>query len=112
MSFFFAVEDPDGSVRPIQIGYAFNHSDQLPPESFWDFSKVYEIRVQREPLCDATVESLAYVRNADTSGNELPPSLVLEFSKGAPTDLLKREEVLPCYTLWYGNYRQIQHEAK
>jgi hypothetical protein len=112
MSFFFVVEEPDGSVRPIQIGYAFYHSDQLPPDSFWDYSKVYEIRVRREPYCDTTVESLAYVKNTDTNGKELPPSFALKFAKGAPKDLLKREAVLPCYTLWYGHYRQVQPESK
>ena len=112
MSFFFAVEEPGRSVRPIQIGYAFYQSQQLPPDSFWDYSKVYEIRVKREPSCDTTVESLAYVKNTDVNGKELPPSFVLEFAKGAPKDLLKRDAVLPCYTLWYGNYLPVQPESK
>jgi hypothetical protein len=112
MSFFFDVEEPDGRVEPIEVGYAFYHPDQLPRDSFWDYSKIYEMSVRREPHCDSTVESLAYQKNTDTNGNELPPSLVLRFAKGAPKDLLKREAVLPCYVLWYGDYRQILPDAK
>jgi hypothetical protein len=108
MSFFFAVEQGDGSVKPIQIGYAFFHRDQLPPDSFWDYSKLYEITVTRKTGCDTKVESLAYVKNVDANGKELPQTSALTFAKGAPKDLLKLQDVLPCYTLWYGNYRQVQ----
>jgi|SRR5262249_18608355 len=108
MSFFFAVEQSDGSVKPIEVGYAFFHSNQLPPDSFWDYSKLYEIRVIREKGCDTKVESLAYVKNVDANGRELTPTFVLAFAKGAPKDLLKLEDVLPCYTLWHGKYRQVQ----
>jgi hypothetical protein len=109
MVFFFALEDPHGNVKPIEIAYAFYKPNQLPPDSFWDYSRVYEIAVQRDPVCDTKVEDLAYERNFT---KELPPSFVLGYAKGAPTDLLKREAVLPCYTLWYGNYRQIHPSAK
>lgn len=112
MSFFFAVEQPDGSVKPIQIGYAFYRSTQLPPDSFWDYSKTYQIAVEREPNCKNTVESLAYAKNTDTNGKELPPSSLLKFAKYAPKDLLKPEAVLPCYTLWYGKYRLIEPAAR
>jgi hypothetical protein len=108
MSFYFASEEPDGSVRPIQIAYAFFGSEQLPSESFWDESKLYEIEVRRERGCDTKVENLAYVKNTTEDGKELPRSFVLRFAKGAPKDLLKDEAVLPCYVLWYGDYRQVQ----
>lgn len=107
MSFYFASEEPDGSVRPIQVAYAFYRSDQLPPETFWDYSKLYEIKVRRERGCDTKVKNLAYVENTTVNGKELPRSFVLGFAKGAPQDLLKDEAVLPCYVLWYGDYRQI-----
>ncbi len=108
MSFYFAAEEPNGSVRPIQIAYAFFRSEQLPSESFWDYSKLYEIKVRRERGCDTKVENLAYVKNTTEDGKELPRSFVLRFAKGAPKDLLKDEAVLPCYVLWYGDYRQVQ----
>ena len=107
MSFFFAVEEPHGKARPIEVAYAFYQSDQLPPDSFWDYSKLYEMRLRREPGCDTTVESLAYEKNADTKGNKLPASMILKFAKGAPKNLLRPEAVLPCYVLWYGDYQQI-----
>jgi len=107
MSFYFALEQPDGSVKPIEIAYAFHHPDQLPPESFWDYSKVYEIKVRREHGCDTKVEDLAYVNNTTEDGKKLPRSFVLRFAKDAPRGLLKEEAVLPCYVLWYGDYRQV-----
>ena len=111
MSFYFASEEPDGSIRPIQIAYAFYRSDQLPPESFWDYSKLYEIKVRRERGCDTKVEDLAYVKNTTENGKELPRSFVLRFAKDAPQHLLKDEDVLPCYVLWYGDYRQVQPKS-
>jgi len=112
MSFYFAWEEPNGSIRPIQIAYAFHRSAQLPSESFWDYSKHYEIKVRRDRGCDTKVENLAYVRNTTEDGKELPRSFVLRFAKGAPKDLLKDEAVLPCYVLWYGDYRQVQPKSK
>jgi hypothetical protein len=107
MSFYFATEKPDGSIRPIEIAYAFYRSDQLPSKSFWDYSNVYEIKVRRDSLCDTKVENLAYVKNTTENGKELPRSFALRLAKGAPRDMLKDEAVLPCYVLWYSDYRQI-----
>jgi hypothetical protein len=112
MSFYFAAEQEDGSVRPIHIAYAFHHSEELPPESFWDYSKTFEINVRRDSGCDTKVENLAYVKNTTEDGKELPRSFVLRFTKGAPKDLLKMEAVLPCYVLWYRDYRQITPKSK
>jgi hypothetical protein len=112
ISFYFASEEPDGSIRPVQIAYAFNRSEQLPSDSFWDYSKLYEIKVRRERGCDTKVEKLAYVRNTTEDGKGLPRSFVLRFAKGAPKDLLKDEAVLPCYVLWYGDYREVQSKSK
>jgi hypothetical protein len=111
MSFYFALEQPDGSVKPIEIAYAFYHSDQLPPESFWDYSKLYEINVRREHGCDTKVEDLAYVKNTTEDGKKLPQSFVLRFAKDAPRGLLKEEAVLPCYVLWYGDYREVSAQT-
>jgi hypothetical protein len=105
--FFVAVEQPDGSVKPIQIAYAFDKSDQLPPESFWDYSKLYEAKVRRDAGCDFVVETRAYVRNITEDGNKLPRSFVLRFARGAPEGLLKMESAPPCYVLWHHDYRKV-----
>ena len=107
-SFYLAIEEPDGSVKPIQIAYAFYHSNQLPPESFWDYSKIYEVKVQRDSGCDVQVESMAYVRNVTEGGKELPRSFVLRYAKGAPEGLLKMDAAPPCYVLWYRDYHQLE----
>ncbi len=111
-SFYLAIEEPDGSVKPIQIAYAFYQSNQLPPESFWDYSKIYEVKVQRESGCDVKVESMACVRNVTEGGKELPRSFVLRYAKGAPEGLLKMDAVPPCYVLWYGDYHELEAKSR
>jgi hypothetical protein len=106
--FFLAVEEPDGNVRPIQIAYAFYKSDQLQPDSFWGYSKIYEVKVQRNTGCDFQVENLAYVRNTTEDGRELPRLFVLRFTKSAPRGLLKMESVPTVLVLWYRDYQQVQ----
>ena len=96
----------------MQIAYAFYHSNQLPPESFWDFSKIYEVKVQRDSGCDVKVESMAYVRNMTEGGKELPPSFVLRYAKGAPEGLLRMDAMPPCYVLWYGDYHEVEAKSR
>src|SRR5215469_12031912 len=79
--FFLAVEEPGGNVRPIQIAYTYYKSHQLPPESFWDYSKLYEVKVQRDTHCDFKVEDVAYFRMRHESGADLGRILVLRFAK-------------------------------
>jgi hypothetical protein len=107
-SFIFGVEE-GGSTHlvPVKVSYAFFKSDGPPLESFFDYSKRYELKAIRDPKCDETVDSLSYVKNVDESGKPLPPTYVLRFSKGAPKVVLKPDAVLPCYALRPGNYKLI-----
>jgi hypothetical protein len=107
-SFIFGVEE-DGSthVVPVKISYAFFKSDGPPPDSFFDYSKRYELQAVREPKCDESVNSLSYVKNVDESGKPLPPTYVLRFLEGAPKVVLKPDAVLPCYVLRPGNYKLL-----
>jgi len=111
MSFIFATETSSEQVIPRRIAFAFYKTAQLPPESFWDYSKLYDLTVKREPSCDTTVKAVSYERNIDEHGNELPPTFVLRLVKNAPSDSLKAETVLPCYVLWYGQYKQVDSAA-
>lgn len=107
-TFIFGIEE-DGNthVVPVKISYAFFKSDGPPPDSFFDYSKQYELQAARQPKCDESVESLAYVKNVDGSGKPLPPTYTLRFLKGAPEVVLKPDAVLPCYVLRPGRYRII-----
>lgn len=107
VSFIFATETSNGEVIPVRVAYAFYKTEQLPPESFWDYSKLYDLTVRREPKCDTTVKAISYERNMDEQGNELPPKFILQFTKNIPSASLKSETALPCYVLWYGQYKHV-----
>lgn len=111
VSFIFAVETSSEKTVPVRIAYAFYKTGQLPPESFWDYSKLYDLRVKREPKCDTTVHAISYDRNVDDRGNKLPATLVLQYAKHAPSDSIKPETALPCYVLWYSQYKQVNRAA-
>lgn len=107
-SFIFGTETSSGEVIPVRVEYAFYETEQLPPETFWDYSKLYELTVRREPKCDTTVKAISYVGNVDEQGNELPPTFVLQFTKNIPSASLKPETALPCYVLWHGEYKHVE----
>ena len=56
--FVFAAE-AGVSIRPTKIYYAIFQSDGLLPDSFFDYSKRYELQVVRHTRCDESVESFA-----------------------------------------------------
>jgi hypothetical protein len=91
----------------VRIAYAFYKNDQLPPESFWDYSKLYDLDVKRDQKCDTTVEAISSEKNVDEHGNELPAAYVLRSVKNAPANALQRNAYLPCYVLSFGQYRQV-----
>jgi hypothetical protein len=109
--FVFAVgRDRGEPVTPIKVAYAFFKSDGLLPDSFFDYSKQYELQAVRDARCDESVKSLSYVKNVDESGKPLPPSYVLRFLGGAPRDVLKPDAVLACYVLRPSKYRVLNQE--
>jgi hypothetical protein len=112
-SFIFGVEE-GGSARvvPVKVSYAFFKSDGPPPDSFFDYSKRYELQTLRDTKCDETLNSLSYVKNLDQSGKPLQPTYVLRFLEGAPKDLLKSDTILPCYTLRPGKYKVLSQDAE
>jgi hypothetical protein len=107
-TFLFGVESRDKAGRqiitPIEVVYAYHKNDGLIPETFFDHTKLYELRVSRNPECDASVNALSYEENSDETGKQLPPSNVLRILDGVPKDLLKSDLALPCYILYPGNY--------
>jgi len=107
-SFIFGTEEA-GSARvvPVKVSYAFFKSDGPPPDSFFDYSKRYELQALRDSKCDESVNNLSYVKNVDQSGKPLQPTYVLRFLEGAAKDLLKSDAILPCYTLRPGKYKVL-----
>jgi hypothetical protein len=99
VSFVFAVETPTRRIIPVRIAYGFYKNEQLPPESFWDYSTLYDLDVKRDQKCDTTVEAISYEKNVDEHGSELPATYVLRLIKNAPVNALERETPSPCYVL-------------
>lgn len=115
-TFIFGVETttPDGkaTVLPVEILYAF-FKDQGPlKESFYDHSKLYELEVERDRNCDSPLKKLAYERNSDQTGKELPPRNILYVLYGTPRELLKPDVVLRCYVLHGHKYKVISQDAE
>lgn len=109
----FGVEEKGAEAPvPVKIVYAFFKEEGPLPDSFFEYSKRYELRVYRESKCDESVKSLAYVENETESGRRLPPSYVLQFTRGAPKDVLKPDAVLPCYILRPDGYRVLSQDRK
>jgi hypothetical protein len=112
-TFVFAVEQDGGTrVEPVKVSYAFFKSEGPPPDSFFDYSKRYELQVVRDTKCDESVDSLSRVKNVDQSGKPLPPTDALRFLEGAPKDALKSDAILPCYVLRPGKYKVLSQEKE
>jgi hypothetical protein len=110
-NFVFGVESKgDSGVRitPIRILYRFHSWDERLRDPFFDYSKRYEMRVERERRCDEKLSVLSYEKNEDENGKELPPTHILRVIDGAPKELLKTDSVLPCYRLTPGNYQVLK----
>lgn len=112
-TFVFAVEQDGGTrVETVKVSYAFFKSEGPPPDSFFDYSKRYELQVVRDTKCDESVDSLSHVKNVDQSGKPLPPTDALRFLEGAPKDALKSDAILPCYVLRPGKYKVLSQEKE
>lgn len=113
-TFVFAVESIGESgirITPVRILYRFHSWDERLRDPFFDYSKRYEMQVEREPRCDETLRVLSYEKNEDENGKELPPTNILRMMDGAPKDLLKPDSILPCYMLRTGNRSQTGGQA-
>ena len=108
-TFIFGVESKGKKgkqiVTPVEIVYAYHKSTGPLPAVFFDYSKRYELRVERDSRCDEKLGVLSYEKNEDENGKELPATYILRMMDGAPKDLLKSDSLLPCYILRSGDYR-------
>jgi hypothetical protein len=112
--FIFGALDPAGdgkTLLPVAIEYQFFKSDPPLAKSFFDFSKLYSMRVVRDSRCDVTIDDLAYVNVRDESENSLTRTYILRPLDGAPLELLKPEKKLACYVLHPSDYRVVGRPA-
>jgi hypothetical protein len=113
-TFIFGVESKNDReeqvVEPVKILYAFFKDEAPLEDGFFDHSKLYELIVVRDSGCDQPLRKLAYERNSDAAGRELPPTRVLQILYGVPRDVLKPDSVLPCYVLHKSQYRVISQD--
>jgi hypothetical protein len=93
-------------LPPIKIMYKFYKSELPLPESFLDYSIVYELQLTRESSCDETGKSLSFEKNVDENGKQLPPTHVLRFLDGAPKDAIEPDAFLPAMSYDRENTRQ------
>jgi len=108
--FIFGAQDAAGdgkTLLPVAIEYQFYKSDPPLAKSFFDFSKLYSMRVVRDSRCEVTIDDLAYVNVRDKSENSLTRTYILHPLDGAPLDLLKPEKKLACYVLHPSDYRVV-----
>ena len=111
--FLFGVEGYKGSsITPVKITYAFFRSDGSLHDSFFDYSKRYELQGVRYAKCDESVQSFSYAKNVDESGKPLPPINILRFVDGAPRDALKPDATLACYILRPGRYKTLSQDSE
>jgi hypothetical protein len=96
-------------VTPVLITY---YSDLDLPESFFDYSKLYELRVRRSVPAEMPLKSIAYRRYFDPDWVEnKPPELILRLLDGVPRDILKMDMLIHHYDVW-GNYRIVGDKDK
>ena len=111
--FLFGIESkktPEARLQPVKIAYAFFKDQGLPPDSFYQYSKRYELQAVRDPRCDESANGFAYIGNEDETGKQLAPTFALRFLDGAPKDALKPDAVLPCYILRPGKYKILSQD--
>jgi hypothetical protein len=106
--FIFGAEA--GEANPLKIEYVFFSPEEPPPESFYDYSKRYELQAVRDTTCDESVNSLSYLKTTDDSGKPGEPIYVLRMLDGVPKDVLKPDAVLACYVVKAGHYKVLGDE--
>ena len=110
--FIFGMEFRDNhaeaTIIPVLISYEYMESEGPLPEDFFDYSKLYELRVNRQAVFDTTLESISYLKfSGPKLPDPLPPILILRTLPGAPKDLLKMDMLLNYYELYPGDFKVI-----
>jgi len=95
------------SFAPVKVVYEFYRDEPSLPESFFNFSRRYELNVVRDTKYDESVKSLSLETNVSDSGKPLPATHVLKLLDGTPPDMPKPDSVLPCALLRPSQYKVV-----
>jgi hypothetical protein len=113
LSFVFvpdAAKKADPPAVPFAVEYRWFSDEPELPNSFFDFSKHFEIRASRNPDCDTTVQELFYIKVNYVGRPEKPPGREYYFrlAANAPKMDFADELKLPCYEMRPGNYSRLK----
>jgi len=103
--YFVFIPDSDKAkvpqVSPVLIAYSF-FSDETPlPNSFFDYSKHFQIKVSRNADCDQTAAEVFYIKIEYTDKHEKGSrrDYFFSLSAGAPKMNFADDLSLPCYDM-------------
>ena len=108
--FIFGIESPvkrGEPIVPIKVMYAYYDPTGKLQDEFFDHSKLYEFRLERDGTCDETVASISGMKAEGASRATAPEHLALHVLKGTTKELLRPDRVLPCYILRQGRYKVV-----
>jgi hypothetical protein len=106
-TFIFELARHNGS-RPssgklVRVVYAYFDREHELGRGFYNYQIFYQLRVFREPTCDAKVSEFAYEQNGDSE----PPTSILTVLEGADRSLIDESQTLPCYVLNQSDYKKV-----
>jgi hypothetical protein len=109
--FIFGVEskgrEGERNVTPVLIMYSY--SDSILPKSFFNYSKLYELKAHRDPVGDISLEAVALIKIVNSDGKEVePPISTLTLLDGAPKDILKMDAMLAQYKIHEWGFRIVE----
>lgn len=109
-SFLFLPEaknNPSINRRPTRILYKFFKPDNYLKREFFDYSKLYELKVLRKPDCDERLNEFGYETmstEVDGKTTETEKIKIFKLLSGVQEILFDENEVLSCYALQENNY--------
>lgn len=97
-------------ASPVLIAYSFFSNEPDLPDSFFDYSKHFQIKVSRNPDCDGTAVGVFYIKTTYTDKPEKPPGkdYFFHLSIGAPKMDFADDLALPCYEMHPGSYSLLK----
>ena len=113
LSFVFipdAAKKQGHPTTPVAIRYHWFPDEPELPDSFFDFSKHFEIKVSRDFRCDTKVRELFYIKLDYVGEPEKPSERMYYFrlAANAPKLDFADDLALPCYEMRPGNYSLLK----
>lgn len=104
-SFIYQIESNQGNVEKqtqlVRVIYqSFDMKDRL-SKSFYDFSKEYELLLDRDTSCDEAPSDFGYQRTGEADNRVS----ILKLLTSADKALLQENQIMPCYVLKSYNFK-------